>query len=234
MNNKEIILAIDSTDIKEIKNILDEVAPAISNVKIGPISFLSNYQSIIDLLKSFNLSIMFDFKFFDIPNTMAESLDFLFRNNINIFTVHSLAGPTSLSLLNQKLIEKEQSFGIKKPKMFCVSILTSFDQSEMNAIGLSGTIKDNILNLVESSINAGADGVVCSGHEISLIRENFGDQIEILVPGIRFNSDDGDQKRVISPRLAFEKGANYIVLGRTVTESKNRKDKLNDIIKSLK
>ena len=83
-------------------------------------------------------------------------------------------------------------------------------------------------------MNAGADGIVCSGHEISLIRENFGDQIEILVPGIRFNSDDGDQKRVVSPRLAFEKGANYIVLGRTVTESKNRKDKLNDIIKSLK
>ena len=62
MNNKEIILAIDSTDIKEIKNILDELAPVISNVKIGPISFLSNYQSIIDLIKSFNLSIMFEIK----------------------------------------------------------------------------------------------------------------------------------------------------------------------------
>ena len=233
MSNKKIILAIDSTDIKEIEDMLKELSSNINMVKIGPISFLSNYQSILEIIQNFNLSIMFDFKFFDIPNTMIGSLDFLFKNNIDIFTVHSLAGPTAIELLNKNLREKEQESGIKRPKMFCVSILTSFDQTEMESIGLSDTIQNNILNLVERSIKAGADGIVCSGHEISLIKENFGDSVEILVPGIRFDSDDDDQKRVISPRDAFDSGADFIVLGRTITESENRLKKLNDIIKSL-
>ena len=160
MSNKKIILAIDSTDIKKIEDMLKELSSNINMVKIGPISFLSNYQSILEIIQNFNLSIMFDFKFFDIPNTMIGSLDFLFKNNIDIFTVHSLAGPTALELLNKNLLEKEQESGIKRPKMFCVSILTSFDQTEMESIGLSDTIQNNILNLVERSIKAGADGIV--------------------------------------------------------------------------
>ena len=118
--------------------------------------------------------------------------------------------------------------------LFGVSILTSFDKQELNSIGLTGSIEDNVLRLVEGSINAGIDGIVCSGHEVESIRRNFSDKIKILVPGVRFDSNDNDQKRVITPKKAFELGADYIVLGRTLTESVNKKQRIDDIIKSLK
>jgi len=89
------------------------------------------------------------------------------------------------------------------------------------------------LNLTEISIKSGADGIVCSGEEISLLRQNFGDEVKLLVPGVRFDKKDDDQKRVISPKDAIDSGASYIVLGRTLTNSKNKKQRLDDIVTSL-
>ncbi|MFL2630476.1 MAG: orotidine-5'-phosphate decarboxylase [Thermodesulfobacteriota bacterium] len=231
---KKIILALDSKALNENISLIDELVPPIEIVKIGPISFLPNSTKIIEKIKSTNCSVMFDFKFFDIPNTILESLDFLFDIKTKIFTVHCLSGPSLISSVVNRLKDLEHKYSQPRPEVFGVSILTSFDKEELNSIGLTGSIEDNVLRLVESSINAGIDGIVCSGHEVESIRRNFSDKIKILVPGVRFDSNDNDQKRVITPKKAFELGADYIVLGRTLTESENKKQRIDDIIKSLK
>ena len=120
-----------------------------------------------------------------------------------------------------------------RDRIFGVTILTSFDNQELNSIGLQGDISDNVLRLVETSIKAGVDGIVCSGDEIELIKSNFSDSVKVLVPGVRLESSDDDQKRVISPREAFDKGADYIVLGRTLTSATDKRKRINDIINSL-
>ena len=117
--------------------------------------------------------------------------------------------------------------------MFAVTLLTSFNQNEINSLNFKGTISDNVLNLAEKSIKSGVDGLVCSEKNFS-IRKNFGNDIKLLVPGIRFNSNANDQSRIVSPRQAIDMGADYLVLGRTLTEANDRKSKLDDIINSLK
>ena len=138
---------------------------------------------------------------------------------------------SEMCIRDRKSIEQEKNK--PRPEIFGVTILTSFDNQELNSIGLQGDISDNVLRLVETSIRAGVDGIVCSGDEIELIKSNFSDSVKVLVPGVRLESSDDDQKRVISPREAFDKGADYIVLGRTLTSATDKRKRINDIINSL-
>ena len=229
----KLILSIDENDIKDIEALVNDLCPPMKLVKIGPISFLNNHKVLFDYLKSKHVSIMLDLKFYDIPNTMMNSIDFMFYNNIKIFTVHALAGEHSLLKVKERLDKLEQETSIKSPEMFSVSILTSFSQHDIEKLNFKGSVSDNVLNLTEISIKNGADGIVCSGEEISLLRQNFGDEVKLLVPGVRFDKKDDDQKRVISPKDAIDSGASYIVLGRTLTNSKNKKQRLDDIVTSL-
>lgn len=228
-----LILALDTPNIKEIKSILSDLSPYINFVKIGPIAFLPNSVELIKVLEKMQVSIMFDFKFFDIPNTIIASSNFLFNINTRIFTMHCLSGSKSISSVLEELKRIEQKRGQTRPDIFGVTILTSFDEDEINSIGLSGTIGDNVLRLTEQSIKAGVDGIVCSGDEIDLIRKNFSGAVKILVPGVRLESDNDDQKRVVSPKEALRRGADFIVLGRTLTDAKDRKKRINDIIDTL-
>ena len=229
----KLILSIDENDIKDIEALVNDLCPPMKLVKIGPISFLNNHKVLFDYLKSKHVSIMLDLKFYDIPNTMMNSIDFMFYNNIKIFTVHALAGEHSLLKVKERLDKLEQETSIKSPEMFSVSILTSFSQHDIEKLNFKGSVSDNVLNLTEISIKSGADGIVCSGEEISLLRQNFGDEVKLLVPGVRFDKKDDDVKRVISPKDAIDSGASYIVLGRTLTNSKNKKQRLDDIVTSL-
>ena len=234
MENKDkLILALDTSDLKEIDSIINDVVPPLSFVKVGPVSFLPNSKELIDIISSKNLSVMFDFKFFDIPNTIENSLKFLFDINTKIFTMHCLAGPGLIKSVLKELNNLEQQLGKVRPDIFGVTILTSFDQKELNSIGFNGSIADNVLKLVETSVSAGIDGVVCSGEEIDLIKNNFGDSVKILVPGVRKELRDDDQKRIITPKQAIEKGADYLVLGRTLTDDPDKKKRINDILNSL-
>jgi|TARA_B110000263_G_scaffold81153_1_gene70985 orotidine-5'-phosphate decarboxylase len=241
-----IILALDSNEIENNLSLINELVPPIQIVKIGPVAFLPNSTKLIEAIKKSNSTVMFDFKFFDIPNTMTESLRFLFEINTKIFTIHCLAGPKAISSvvkriddLNNEIIEqlnlnKNQELSyVGRPEIFGVTILTSFDNQELGAIGLKGTVQDNVLRLVETSIAAGIDGVVCSGEEVDSIRKNFGDKVKILVPGVRLDSSDDDQKRIITPKEAFSLGADYIVLGRTLTSYEDKRKRYDNILKSL-
>ena len=242
----KIILALDSSDIKENLSLINELVPPIKIVKIGPVSFLPNAKKLIEEIQKTDCTVMFDFKFFDIPNTITESLRFLFDINTKIFTIHCLSGQRTIASvvkkineLDKQIAEQINSKGIKdanylgRPEVFGVTILTSFDNEQLKSIGLKGTIKDNVLRLVENSISAGIDGIVCSGEEIESIRKNFGSNIKILVPGVRLGSSEDDQKRVITPKEAFNLGADYIVLGRTLTSYENKKERYDNILKSL-
>jgi orotidine-5'-phosphate decarboxylase len=242
----KIILAVDNSDIKENLALINELSPQIKIFKIGPVSFLPSPKELVDQIKKSDCSVMFDFKFFDIPNTITESLKFLFDIKTKIFTIHCLSGQKTIASvinkineLNYEIVNRLGSEGLEnsdyigKPEVFGVTILTSFDNQQLQSIGLKGTIEDNVLRLVENSIAAGIDGVVCSGQEVESIRKNFGNKVKILVPGVRLDSSEDDQKRVVTPREAFDLGADYIVLGRTLTSYQNKKERYDSILKSL-
>ena len=242
----KIILALDSNEIENNLSLIKELVPPIKILKIGPVAFLPNSKELTEAIRKSNASVMFDFKFFDIPNTIVESLRFLFEINTKIFTMHCLAGPKAISSVVTKIndlnneivhelkLDKDSHAKYRgRPEIFGVTILTSFDNAELVSIGLKGTVEDNVLRLAESAIDAGIDGVVCSGQEIESIRKNFGTKVKILVPGVRLDSSDDDQKRIITPKEAFSLGADYIVLGRTLTSYEDKKVRYDSILKSL-
>ena len=137
------------------------------------------------------------------------------------------------SVMNPKELKKFNKQNFKDKKKKDKGKDNNKDTDSVFVLNFKGDISDNVLNLAEKSIKSGVDGLVCSGDEISLIRKNFGHDVEILVPGVRFNTQLNDQSRVISPREAIDLGANYIVLGRTITDSPDMKKQLDDIIKTL-
>ena len=137
------------------------------------------------------------------------------------------------SVMNPKELKKFNKENLKDKKKKDKGKENNKDTDSVFVLNFKGDISDNVLNLAEKSIKSGVDGLVCSGDEINLIRKNFGDDVEILVPGVRFNTQLNDQSRVISPRDAIDLGANYIVLGRTITDSPDMKKQLDDIIKTL-
>ena len=118
--------------------------------------------------------------------------------------------------------------------MVAVTILTSLDNSDLSDIGITDGVNEGVKRLALLAKKSGLDGVVCSSKEISIIRESCGEDFVIIVPGIRpIGVDRGDQKRIMTPREALDLGANFLVIGRPITQAKNPLEATKEIILSI-
>jgi len=225
---KKIFIACDSTNIKELKNIIKNTQTNEINIgyKFGLELFNSkNGRKFISQIRKRN--IWLDLKLYDIPNTVASSISSLRDlKNINYLTVHISGGYEML--LNAKKAAKKIN---KNLKIIGVTILTSFDNKTLKSVGFTSPIKKIVLKQVLLAKKAGLDGVVCSGYEAAFINKKFSG--EIITPGIRFSGDGKqDQKRIMTPVKAFDNGATSIVIGRSITKG-NVKKNLKKLINSL-
>jgi len=178
----KLILAIDSDNFNDIQNLINELCPPIKIVKIGPISFLNNYQKIIEFINEKNISIMFDFKFFDIPNTMSSSINFMFSNNIKIFTIHALSGEKAIKEVKKNLVSKEQELEQKSPKMFAVTVLTSFDENDLYSLNFKGDIYFENVTLIKGKklILNNVTFLIPSGKLVALVGKSGAGKSSIL------------------------------------------------------
>ena len=151
-----------------------------------------------------------------------------------MFTVHTLGGYEMMNRVCKKVEEEAKKYNKDKPKVIAVTLLTSHSEDNLKDLGIQTDIKDEVLKLAALAEKAGVDGLVCSGHEIEFLKKEFGDRFKYIVPGIRIDDNAHDQKRVVTPSEALEKGADYIVIGRAVTESLNPEEVVDRIVDSLK
>ena len=223
MKKYKVFIACDTTDIKKINKIIKYTNN--SKIKIGykfGLQFLNSRNGRKFLAKLKNKIIFCDYKLHDIPNTCASSIKALKDLQINYLTIHISSGLEAL-----KAAKKVSG----KIKLVGVSILTSLDDKSVKQIGFSKKVKDLVKNQAKLASNAKLDAMVCSPLEVKLVKKIF--KKEIITPGIRFNLKLDDQKRVMSPKKAFENGSNWLVIGRPITQG-NIKINLKQLSDHLK
>ena len=224
MTNKNIFIACDVPSHKEILDLLELVHEDISGIKIGLQYITQRSPDEIRELSKFKKPIFYDGKFFDIKNTLTESVKSLKELNVTYATVHLLNGLDALKAAN----EAAQKINLN---LLGVSVLTSFNDEDLESLGFSNKVEDQVKNLVKIAMKANLYGVICSPLEIKMIKE-IAPKLKCFTPGIRMNNTKDDQKRTMSPNKAIEAGSDCLIIGRPITEGDPKKN-IKDIMSSI-
>ena len=219
----KIFIACDSTSVSKVKKIIKDTQT--TKLQIGykfGLEFLNskNGRKFVSQLK--NQITFGDFKFADIPNTCSSAVKAIKDLQLNYYTIHISSGLEAL-----KAVKKVSG----KTKIIGVSILTSLDNKALKEIGYNKDVKKLVLHQAKLAQKAKLDAIVCSAQEVKIVRKVF--KKEIITPGIRFNSEKGDQKRVLTPKEAFKNGSDWLVMGRPIVAKGNIKKNIKKLIDHL-
>lgn len=212
-----LITAVDTQDIPRAQELVRDVAPHCGLIKLGLEFFLRNGPEGFRAVTQ-GADVFLDLKLFDIPNTVAGAVRSLLPLEPKLLTVHASGGAKMIAAAAEAAAQAKE----KRPKILAVTVLTSFDDPGLAETGVAGNTAQQVLRLARLALAAGADGLVCSPHEIAQLREEFGAKPLLVVPGIRpAGAELGDQARVMTPEKAVAAGADYIVVGRPITGAPN-------------
>ena len=226
MNDKKIIVALDSNNFHDLKNIVDEIKSHIFAFKIGYEFFLNFGLDGYKFIQNKNVNIFLDLKLHDIPNTIKHSIETIANLNPYFTTIHIAGGDE---------MQQMASLSKKNVKILGVSILTSLDDMQTEKYYNSKNINDLICKFVKYAMENKLDGIVCSPHEIKLVKKLSSGNLIIVTPGIRIKNyiKNDDQKRFMSPKQAVNLGADYLVIGRPITQSSDPLSELISINSSI-
>ena len=224
MTNKNIFVACDISNQKEIINLLELIHEDISGIKIGLQYITRRSPREIRELSKFNKPIFYDGKFFDIKNTLVESIKSLETLNINYATVHLLNGLDTLKAAN----EAAQKINID---LLGVSVLTSFGDEDLESLGFNNKVEDQVKRLIKIALDANLHGCICSPLEIKMIKE-IAPNLKCFTPGIRANNNKNDQKRTMNANEATKAGSDFLIIGRPITKG-DPKQNIQNIISSI-
>ena len=205
-----IIVAVDKHDLPSALALADSLDPNLCRLKVGKELFTACGRQVIDAFHGRGFQVFLDLKFHDIPNTTAQAV--LAAANMGVWMVNVHASIGSIA----------------------VTVLTSMTQSTLGELGVQGTPDEHVMRLAGLTHRAGLDGVVCSAKEASLLKSTFGQDFKLITPGIRLLEDDkDDQKRICTPKEALDNGSDDLVIGRSITESDNPRQKLAKILQTI-
>lgn len=226
----KVIVAIDLKEPPEARRVVDAVAGRSEFVKIGMQAFYGYGDDIIKYSLDKGLKVFLDLKLCDIPNTVSSAIRSLAKYNFDLITVHISGGEKMLSDANAALKDCLPDAGIVG-----VTVLTSLSDSDLDMLGYRGDIRDTVLGMCEIAQRTKIYGIVCSAGDLDFIYPSLRGDLKIITPSIRMPGESpGDQKRVVTPRVAFEKGAHFIVMGRSIIRGdigENLKRVEEDLIK---
>ena len=222
MKNKNIFVACDVSSQKEILDLLELIHKDISGIKIGLQYITQRSPEEIRELSKFKKPIFYDGKFFDIKNTLIESVKSLEQLNVNYATVHLLNGLEALEAANQSA----QKINLN---LLGVSVLTSFSAGDLASLGFKDQVEDQVLRLVKIAKDANLYGVICSPLEIKMIKQ-IAPKLKCFTPGIRMSDNIDDQKRTMNANDAIKAGSDCLIIGRPITKGDPKKNIQNILL----
>jgi len=227
-NKTPIFCAIDKPDLQTALDLCAQLPDGIG-IKLGLEFFNAlGIHGLKEIEKQFpNIPIFLDLKYHDIPNTVAGAIRAVTKEFTPAYmNVHAAGGLEMMRAAKEACPEGT--------RLLAVTILTSLNEEAIAQVGYKEGVKDRVLQMAKLTQEAGLDGIVCSSHEIELIRENCGEDFALMVPGIRpAGADKGDQKRIMTPKEAMDKGATHLVIGRPISQNDNPNQSAKDILNSL-
>jgi orotidine-5'-phosphate decarboxylase len=207
-----LIAALDTTDVAQAASWAEQVAPYCGLLKLGLSYFLANGAGGLRAVGARPLFL--DFKLHDIPNTVAGAVRAMLPLQPRMLTLHAAGGAAMVTAARRAA---EQA-GAERPLLLAVTVLTSLDAAALAATGVTLPPREQVLRLARLAMDAGADGLVCSAHEVPLLRAELDHTAVLVVPGIRpAGFPSGDQARTMTPREAAAAGADWLVVGRPIT-----------------
>jgi len=212
---ERLIMALDVPSIGEAQALVEELGDSVVFYKVGMELFMSgDYFGFIEWLKEQDKKIFVDLKFFDVPATVGRAIKALSLRGVDLATIHG-----NDAIMEAAARDKGDL------KVLAVTALTSLDRGDLDDLGFQCDIKDLVLSRARRALAIGCDGIVSSGLEAPMIREEIDHRLLVITPGIRpvDNRVDDDQKRVVSVEQAFQNGADYIVVGRPIRDAQNPK-----------
>ena len=211
-----IVVALDYPTMAQSVEMAKRLDPSQCRVKVGKELFTTAGPVILDELHKLGFDIFLDLKFHDIPNTVANAVTVAAKAGVWMVNVHATGGRRMMEASANAL----QQLPDNKTLLIAVTVLTSMDQADLLEIGIDATPEQHVKRLAALAKSSGMDGVVCSAQESSMLSADLGRDFVLVTPGIRpTGSDQGDQKRIMTPAEAMVAGSHYLVMGRPITQA---------------
>lgn len=216
MTDPKVVVALDFAREEEALALVAQLSPTECRLKVGKEMFTLFGPQFVRQLVGQGFEVFLDLKFHDIPNTVAKAVAASAELGVWMVNVHASGGRRMMEAAKAALAP----YGDKAPLLIAVTVLTSMEQSDLAELGVTLTPAEQVLRLARLTKQSGLDGVVCSAQEAELLKRELGDEFVLVTPGIRpSGSAQGDQRRIMTPSEAVTAGADYLVVGRPITQS---------------
>lgn len=225
-----ILVALDYADKNAALAFVDNIDPRDCRLKVGKEMFTLYGPQLVSELQQRGFEIFLDLKFHDIPNTTAHAVAAAAELGVWMVNVHASGGARMMNAAREALLP----FGKDAPLLIAVTVLTSMEAEDLHGIGIEQSPADYAERLAKLTKACGLDGVVCSAHEATRLKNSCGKDFKLVTPGIRpEGSAAGDQRRIMTPVEAVQAGVDYMVIGRPITQSATPAETLRSILNSL-
>ena len=217
MTNNPVIVALDYPASEPALALAEQLSPSLCRLKVGKELYTRCGPGLVEKLQAMGFEVFLDLKFHDIPNTVAGAVRAAGELGVWMVNVHAGGGRRMM----EAAMESLQAFQ-NKPLLIAVTVLTSMTEEDLRELGYRETAAQRVLRLAALTADSGLDGVVCSAMEAEELRRARGEDFCLVTPGIRLAGDSAnDQRRVVTPGEAMANGADYLVIGRSVTGADN-------------
>jgi len=211
-----ILCALDTADLPEAAWLAARLAGAAGGIKLGKEFFTAHGPDGLRKVQAAGQPVFLDLKYHDIPATVTGAVRAAAGLGVFMLTVHASGGAAML----RAAAEAAHAAGARRPRIVAVTVLTSLDADDLAAVGQAGPVSAQVQKLARLAYASGVDGVVCSPHEVAMLRKACGPDFLLVVPGVRpASAASDDQKRIATPAEAIAAGADYLVIGRPITRA---------------
>lgn len=222
-----IIIALDFSTQQSALDFVKKLDPSLCALKIGKNMFTRFGPDLVRMLIQKKFRIFLDLKFHDIPNTVFDACTAAAELGVWMLNVHVSGGVAMMRAARSAIDSFSQE---KRPLLIGVTVLTSLDEADLTFLGVHDSVENTVLRFAKAAQSCGLDGVVCSAKEIKILKENCDQDFLLVTPGIRLESDSkDDQKRTVTPQEALQAGADYLVIGRSITQATDPMAVLRDL-----
>jgi len=229
LSHSRIIVSLDFNTAEQALELVAKLQPDLCRLKVGKELFTKAGPVLVEKLIKKGFDVFLDLKFHDIPTTVAKACAVAADLGVWMVNVHASGGYEMMSLAREEIEKKPHH-----PLLIAVTILTSMNQKALTELGIQCSVEEQVMRLAQLASDAGLDGVVCSAHEVKMLRDNLGEEFKLVTPGIRpGGANNDDQKRVMTPAQAINAGSEYLVIGRPITQAADPGQALEDISEEI-
>ena len=233
-NMEKIIVALDVSNKEEALSLVRQLKDT-KIFKIGLQLFTAEGPLLVQHLHDLGKNVFLDLKLHDIPNTVAGAVRMGVRMGVHMMTLHASGGKEMMASAACAAKEEAERVGKNAPLLLAVTVLTSLKDKQLKDIGIPADTKSQVLNLAGLAHQSGIEGIICSPHEIETITKTYKKDLVVVAPGIRPKwAAAQDQKRILTPAQAVQKGADYLVIGRPITQASSPHDAFLKIVDEIK